>query len=540
MANLEAGKPLAIPALPEAARAGSVRRTLLVSDQPGLVRMAAGLNFLLGYPYGCTEQRIALARTQVALRKFRVLLKQEGNEAELDRAVRDTLAWIPQNLDANGLVSFWPGSEGYVSLTAWTVQFLLEARDGGYPVDEKLLANLLRTLEQAMRSDYSRFLDGASFEERAWALIALTQAGRFQSAYAAELARKAQFLRLESVAEVLRAFALNDQGSSSTANELADALWKGIVTRLHQGREIFGGLQENAGPGIARILPSETRTISEMTRALVRAGGSRPRLQVLVDALVTLGRDDGWGTTNANAAALLALAEVLQPPFAGSIPAKVSLRLGAASESLTIGPDAPVATLVSTDGGAGEVLLAAGASAAVVARVESSYIPAADGTHVEPISAGFVVSREAMRQPGEGRPAVRTVLDKAALTLPYTVGDVIEEHVQVVNPADRFYVAIVVPLAAGMEPLNPNLATAPPEAKPSGQLTMPPTYVGFLDDSVSFYYNALPKGTYDFYFRTRAQVPGSFIQPPALAELMYDGAVRGIGAGARVEVSTRP
>ena len=51
------------------------------------------------------------------------------------------------------------------------------------------------------------------------------------------------------------------------------------------------------------------------------------------------------------------------------------------------------------------------------------------------------------------------------------VGDVVEEHVQVVNPQERHYVAVVVPLAAGMEPLNPALETAPPEAKPVLVLT---------------------------------------------------------------------
>lgn len=73
--------------------------------------------------------------------------------------------------------------------------------------------------------------------------------------------------------------------------------------------------------------------------------------------------------------------------------------------------------------------------------------------------------------------------------------------------------------------LNPNLATAPPEARPSKSLTLPPTYVAFLDDHVAFYYDELPAGTYDFYFRTRATTPGSFVQPSAFAEMMYDSAV---------------
>ena len=87
-----------------------------------------------------------------------------------------------------------------------------------------------------------------------------------------------------------------------------------------------------------------------------------------------------------------------------------------------------------------------------------------------------------------------------------------------------------------MEPLNPRLATAPPEARPSGELTLEPSYAAYLDDAVTFYYDALPKGTYDFYFRLRATVPGRFIQPPAVAEMMYDESVRGNGYGAMIEI----
>jgi uncharacterized protein YfaS (alpha-2-macroglobulin family) len=101
-------------------------------------------------------------------------------------------------------------------------------------------------------------------------------------------------------------------------------------------------------------------------------------------------------------------------------------------------------------------------------------------------------------------------------------------------------VAVVVPLAAGFEPLNPNLETAPPEAKPANSLTMQPTYSAYLDDQVAFYFDTLPAGTYDFYFRTRAQIPGEFIQPPAKAEMMYDGSVVGSSPGLRIEVRAKP
>lgn len=537
--ELEAGTPLVVPAIPEAVRPGSVRRSLVVSEQAGLVRMAAGLSFLLEYPYGCTEQRISTARAQVALARLRGLLAQEGGEEELARAVRDTLDWISASVTSEGLVPYWPGGGGYVSLTAWTVQFLVEAREAGYPVDGKLLERLLGTLEKALRSDYSRFIDGASFAERCWALLALAQAGRAQPAYAAELARRAQFLDTEAIAAVLQAFARSGQADSPAARELRTRVWDGLVFRLHQGKEIYGGLQHQATPQPALILPSETRTVAEATRAVVRADPQHPRVQVLTDALVTLGRDDGWGSTNANAAALLALAELLQPPFPAAAPRQVTVELAGATK-LDIGPDQPLASWRSSSTEGGQITLAPGAGRAVAARLETSWIPATDGSQVAPAANGFVVSRQWLHWRGDDAPFERVALDEAGTRLKLAVGDVVEEHVRVTNPADRAYIAVVVPLAAGIEPLNPALATAPPEARPHGALTLAPTYVAFMDDHAAFYYDWLPKGTYDFYFRTRATVAGEYIQPPARADMMYDAATWGHGAGARVLIRPSP
>ena len=56
---------------------------------------------------------------------------------------------------------------------------------------------------------------------------------------------------------------------------------------------------------------------------------------------------------------------------------------------------------------------------------------------------------------------------------------------------------------------------------------------------MAYYYNELPAGTYDFRFRTRATVPGTFVQPAAKAEMMYDGAVRGNSNGARIVVQRK-
>jgi len=184
-----------------------------------------------------------------------------------------------------------------------------------------------------------------------------------------------------------------------------------------------------------------------------------------------------------------------------------------------------------------EVLLPAGATGTVLVRTETDYVPTADGSQAAARGSGFVVSRELQRITGEDAPAEKLALTEPGRTLSFAVGQVVEEHVQVVNPKARNYVAVIVPLAAGLEVLNPRLATSPPEAKAKGTLTKEPTYVAFLDDQVAFYYDTLPPGTYDFYFRTRAETEGSFTQPGAKAEMMYDAAAFGSSVGARITVT---
>lgn len=548
LGELKAGEAWKLPEPTEATRPGSLKRKLLVSNDPALAAMSAGLDFLLAYPYGCTEQRLAATRAQVALKRFRELLHLEGGEKQLDRAVADTMAWLPLVQQPSGLLSYWPGGSASVSLTAWAAEFLAEARDAGYTVDAGVEERALRALAQALRSDYAGFLDGEAWAERTWALRALARSGKFDPAYGNELARRAQMLDLENVASVLTAFDRAGKGDSPALPPLEETLWKGFVVRLWQGRETYGGLQTGRRAASSLILPSETRTIAEMTRALVpRASGAEEekRLAILSDALVALGRGDGWGSTNANAAAILALSELLAHGRPGVPDASATLRTVDGERHLALSEREPTAYWTSTRPGAAELMLAATGAGKVLARAEASYLPAADGSQAAARRDGFVVTREQLVLRGEAAPGSAIVPERIALDQPgksvaLTVGEVVEEHVQVVNPQDRTYVAVAVPLAAGFEPLNPNLETAPPEAKPAGQLTMAPTYASYLDDQVTWYFDSLPKGTYDFYFRVRAQIPGSFIQPPAKAEAMYDASQIGTSPGARVEVKPKP
>ncbi|MEM6796887.1 MAG: alpha-2-macroglobulin family protein, partial [Acidobacteriota bacterium] len=326
-------------------RPGTFRRQLLASTEAGVVRMASGLDALLEFPHGCTEQRVSKARALLAVAELRErlalpALRVGGGDLERGAGGLDeTLDWIAQSTGEDGLVAFWPGGQGYVSLTAWTADFLAAAERGGFDVPAAVRAPIERALGRALRSDYSGFIAGESWSERVMALEALARLGRLEPAYGAELGRKADFLGAEALARLLTTLDLAT-GEVDERPELVERLWDSLIFQRRQGRLAYAGLREE-GLGDPRILPSEVRVLASATRALALRDGSDPRLEALQEALVRLGTGDGWGSTQADAQALLALSELLEVrssvpearvEIAGWPEGPASLELGGAGE----------------------------------------------------------------------------------------------------------------------------------------------------------------------------------------------------------------
>jgi uncharacterized protein YfaS (alpha-2-macroglobulin family) len=294
------------------------------------------------------------------------------------------------------------------------------------------------------------------------------------------------------------------------------------------GRPYYAGQAADSGNPL--ILPSETRTLAEMTRAVALAAPDDARLAVLRDGLLRIADASGWGSTNANSAAVRALAAAWHKPAA---PLSVTVTRGTASDALSLSGDAPVAR--RTNGEPAETRIANGGDAAIAVLVDTSYQPTEPGYRAAAVEHGFVLTRQSSLVPASG-PAQRLAPGTDG-AIHLSAGDVVEETAELVNPEDRTHVAISLPLAAGLEPLNPNLATAPAEATPSAGPTLAPTFVSFTDDRVFYAYDNLPKGNYRFVFRTRALIVGSFTQPPGEAETMYRPGVYGASAGQRVIIA---
>jgi alpha-2-macroglobulin len=327
---------------------------------------------------------------------------------------------------------------------------------------------------------------------------------------------------------VVSAIAATPNADRALVAGLLETLWTRVHVLARNGQPAFAGLVDYESDPL--ILPSETRSLAEVARAVALATPEEPRLALLRSGLVSLGGADGWGSTNADAAALRALAASWDVA-AGDVAVTVSLADG--PHQVALGHAVPMARWRTTQ--AGPIRVTDGGTRAVLALQQARYVPAAPGWQATQVQNGFVLSRGLLRVPGGGAPMV-ALTPAADGTLHLANGDVVEEIAELVNPEQRTMVAVVLPIAAGLEPLNPDLATAPAEAAPSAGPTLAPTYAAFGDDAVLYVYEALPAGTYQFRFRANAGTDGSFTEPPGTAEMMYRGEVNGASAGARLVI----
>jgi uncharacterized protein YfaS (alpha-2-macroglobulin family) len=519
--------------LPDAGpvRPNSFSRDITLAADPVLVQLVGGLNALVAYPFGCTEQRMALASAELALSSYVPILDAAGLKDRVANDVAGVVQAIRLNTDDNGLVGFWPHTAGTVSLTAAAYGFLARAKTAGQPVDQAMMDRMGKVLEQALRSDYPHFLSGEDLRERVAALTALAQGGALKADYVAELSRRANAMPTESLAQAATAVAALPTKDPELLGEMMDTLWGRIRILARNGQPVYAGLSdERANPF---VLPSETRTLSDVLRAVATVSPDEPRLPVLRSGLVSLGDGDGWGSTNATSAALRALAAAWAP---GTRSEPVTITLPDHPVSGSIDADNPVIEARTVQEGPARIQNRGDIALAVL--VDSAFTPAAPGAQAQPVQSGFVLSRTYYRvATGAAASAPMEKLEPGADgVLHLAPGDVVEEADEVVNPERRTQVAIRLPLAAGMEPLNPNIATAPTEAAPSAGPTILPSYASYGDDEVLFVYLEMPKGTTTLRFRMRAQVSGSFTAPAATAETMYRAGVSGATGGLRIAI----
>jgi hypothetical protein len=301
-------------------------------------------------------------------------------------------------------------------------------------------------------------------------------------------------------------------------------------------------------PCLAYLFPGRgaaPHDTAELLSLLVRIDPKDPLAGQMARWLLAQRGDDGaWRNTLENGYALTGLvryyraAEAAPPEFRGevligavrafegvfagrSLEVKVgSLPMPALAQ--TVGdPSKPVPLTVSAPGTAGQLYWTARLRYAPSAAV----LPALD--------SGFRVRRDYLPAQGNGQ---------AGTTFP--AGALVRVRLTVTTPQARRNVVVDDPLPAGLEAVNPDLAsTARSDTTGTGATSVSrawPTgidHVELHDERVLLFATTLPAGTLTYTYTARATAPGTFAVAPVQAEEMYRPEVFGRNASSTLTVT---
>jgi uncharacterized protein YfaS (alpha-2-macroglobulin family) len=289
------------------------------------------------------------------------------------------------------------------------------------------------------------------------------------------------------------------------------------------------------------LLSSDRRTDAVLLGALMADDPESDLIPKLVNGLLAHRKRGRWGNTQENVFVLLALDryfniyESQTPDFV----ARIWLGENYAGEHEYSGrtterheTSIPMAYLLDPDlggGGTQDLVLSKQGPGRLYYRLGLRYAPT--DLWLEPLDMGFVVQRvyEAVDDPED-------VYRDAEGVWHVKAGARVRVRLSMVADNRRYHVALVDPLPAGLEVVNPALAV-------SGSIPQDPDssdyrygwwwwgtwyeHQNMRDERVEAFTSLLWDGVYNYTYVARATTPGTFVVPPAKAEEMYSPEVFG-------------
>jgi hypothetical protein len=294
------------------------------------------------------------------------------------------------------------------------------------------------------------------------------------------------------------------------------------------------------------ILSSDRRVDGVMLESLIQEQKDSDLIPKLVTGLLAHRKAGHWLNTQENAFILQALDlyfntyEKVTPDFVarvwlGNDYAGDHAFKGHTTERFEI--DIPMKDVATHD--KADLTLQKDGPGRMYYRLGMTYAPAS--LKLEPADYGFVVERRY-----EGADDPKDVTRAADGTWHIKAGARVRVRLKMVNENRRYMVALVDPLPAGLETMNPALATTGPiPLDPSEQKSRGaywwwygPWYEhqNLRDERTEAFASLLWEGVHDYTYVARATTPGNFVVPPPKAEEMYMPETFGRGGSDRVIV----
>jgi uncharacterized protein YfaS (alpha-2-macroglobulin family) len=562
----------------------------VTTSSTALQSLTDAVVYLVSYPFECSEQLSSRVLGVAALRDVLTAFQAKGlpETKEMEAAVQRDLDLLRRIQNEDGGFPFWRRGEPswpYVTIHALSAMERAKAKgfqvpgpmlesargyvkdidrridkDTPEPIRRTLVAYALHVRHRLGDGDRARArklfaeagVKGLSFEALGWLLPVLAR----------DPAAKAE-------ADAIRRHLANNVAETAAAAHFAVSYGEaGEHLLLHSDRRadavildalifddepLLGPASSSASPGV-----NPGSAAKETSRRSRKDQPGNDLIPKLVEGLLGHRRAGRWLNTQENVFVLLALDRYFQayekvtPDFVarlwlGDRFAGEHAFRGRTTERHHV--EVPMAVLVEQ--GRSDLVLAKDGAGRLYYRIGLRYAP--KSLRLDPMEQGFAVERvyEAVDDPGD----VRREGDG---TWRVRAGARVRVRLTMVAPGRRHHVALVDPLPAGLEALNPVLATTGtlPERPPDTVDVMGAPGLGgprgagywwwwrrtwyehqnLRDERVEAFASLLFEGVYTYSYVARATTPGAFVVPPAKAEEMYHPETFGRGGTDRVVV----
>ena len=477
--------------------------------------------YLSAYRYASSDAYASRILAISALRNVLGAFEAEGlaSPGELDATVRRDIAELSALQNSDGGFGWWARnrpSSPYQSIQA--MHALTVAQNEGFTVSDGVMANgrwYLQSIEDRIPAYYSQRSTDMLL---AYALHVRSLGGdRDARAALALWERRGTDLESDALAWIWPV--VDDDAVEASIERV-------LNNRVVESAGAAAFITDY-GEDAYLLLHSDRRTDAIVLDALITMAPESDLVAKVVAGLLASRVKGRWNNVQENSFILLALNryfaafEATDPDFVARVwlgdlyAAEYQFSGRSTDRALTL---VPMAELLAV--GDSDLIIEKDGEGRLYYRLGLRYAP--DDLSLDPLDRGFVVQRsyEAVDDPGD------VWLDDDGVWR-VLAGAQVRVNVTMVNDSRRTNMALVDPMPAGFESLNPALAvTGEIDARRGGAAD---SWWGWTwyehqnlrDDRAEAFSSYLWAGTHEYSYVVRATTPGTFVVPPAKAEEIY-------------------
>ena len=512
--------------------------------------------YLYKYPYACTEQLSSRILAIDALKDMLAAMKPEGlpKADEIAGEVNEDISQIERRQLGNGGFKLWDSTyinTPYPFASVHAAHALERARMGGYTVSERvrqMYRNYLRNIKNDIPSDYGK--------PSQWSIRAY--AASVRSLYEPDKAWD-DALALAKEIDL-------DQAPLEVLGWLMPVLTTKPTAELTKIREYLNNhveetaskasfVRRSSGSQNYLIYWSDSREDAVLLNGMIADQPQNDLNQKLLKSLVGHRKAGRWDNTQENAFVLMAMRkyfdkyENVKPDFL----VRAWLGEDYLGEHKFEGYNADNANMavpmsfLSTVSRDSKVVLSKNGKGRMYYRLALNYAP--KNLQLKPMDRGFAVQRtyEAV----DKKEDVQKLADG---TWKIKAGTTVRVKLTMSTPGLRHHVALVDPLPAGLEPVNPELKgneNQPDNNNDDGPIPLGGSYRSRMwwwwsprwfehqnlrDERAEAFATTIHEGDYNYSYLARATTPGKFVAAPTKAEEMYTPETFGRGQSDTVVV----